>query len=81
MTIEQRLTEEVFGIIEELISNGTPGVRPGDVSSKLRERGAPLGTWQIRAEFTQLEEQGRIACNAETGAWHLVESASLQDAG
>lgn len=81
MTIEQRLIEEVFGIIEELIAKGAPSVRPGDVSSTLRDRNSPTGTWQIRAEFTQLEEQGRIACNAETGAWHLVESASLQDAG
>ena len=81
MSIEQRRTEEVYGIIQELAANGKNALRPGDVNSALRERGAPMGTWEMRAVFSDLESQGRLVCDAETGDWHLTEDASLKDAG
>ena len=90
MTIDQRRSEEVFGIIEELFANGATSVQPGDVSTALRARNAPMGSWQIRAEFSALEVLERIVFDAESGTWHLapsfrasaeVEPASLRDAG
>ena len=80
MSIERRRTEAVYAVIEELFASGRESVRPGDVNAVLRERNAPLGTWEVRAEFTRLESEGRIACNEDTGDWHLADPASLQDA-
>lgn len=81
MSIEQRRTEEVYGIITELVANGKTALRPGDVNSALRERGAPMGTWEMRAVFSELEQEGRLVCDEESGDWHLTENASLKDAG
>ena len=80
MSIEQRRTELVYSLIQELVEQGKSHLRPGDVNALLRERGAPLGTWEVRAEFTELEQDGRIVYDADTGDWHLNDSASLQDA-
>ena len=81
MSIEQRSTEEVFAIIQELVANGKPTLRPGDVNTVLRERNSPMGGWAVRAEFTRLEELGRISCDEKTGDWRLLESAPMKDAG
>ncbi|XOV83490.1 MAG: hypothetical protein ACFHXK_21975 [bacterium] len=81
MSIEQRRTEEVFAIIQELVAGGKTRLRPGDVNTVLRERNSPMGTWAVRAEFTRLEEQGHISCDAQTGDWQLLESAPMKDAG
>ena len=80
MSIELRRTELVYSLIRELVADGKAHVRPGDVNALLRERNAPLGTWEVRAEFTRLEQDGRLACHAETGDFYLTENASLQDA-
>lgn len=80
MSIELRRTEMVYSVIQELAANGKSTVRPGDVNALLRERDTPLGTWEVRAEFSRLERDGRIACNEESGDWFLAERASLQDA-
>ena len=81
MSIERRRTEEVYSIIQELVADGLSSLRPGDVNSALRERGAPMGTWEMRAVFSELEQEGRLACDADTGDWHLIDSTSLKDAG
>ena len=70
----------VYTIIRELVANGKTAVRPGDVNTQLRERGSPMGTWEVRAEFSRLESDGRLACDEDTGDWYLTESPSLQDA-
>jgi hypothetical protein len=80
LSIELRRTETVYSVIQELFSNGRTSVRPGDVNAVLRERDAPMGTWEVRAEFSRLESDGRLACNEDTGNWYLTENASLQDA-
>ena len=81
MKKEHPRTELVYEVICELIEQGKSSVRPGDVNSVLRERGAPLGTWEVRAEFTQLERIGRITCDEDTGNWHLAANASLKNTG
>jgi len=80
LSIELRRTEMVYGLIRELFADGKASVRPGDVNTLLRERQAPLGTWEVRAEFSRLERQGRIALDEDTGTWYLTESQSLKDA-
>ena len=82
MSIEHRRIESVIAVIQELVEQGQVTFRPGDVAASLRDANAPLPVWQIRGDFTTLESQGRISCDASTGNWVLLEqSESLQDAG
>ncbi len=80
MSNRQIRTEIVFAVIQELFAGGKIAVRPGDVSSALREQDTPLGTWEVRVEFARLERLNRIECDADTGLWRLTENVSLQDA-
>ena len=81
MSLAHRRTEIVFAVIQELVSRGHTALRPGDVNSELRKRGEPLGTWEVRAEFNELAKQNRLACDEDTGQWHLTENANLKSAG
>lgn len=81
MSIEQRRTAIIVGILRELFTSGKTALRPGDVNSVLRERDMPMGGWEVRAEFAKLERDAVIECNAETGNWHLTENSSLKDTG
>ena len=81
MSFEKRRTATVYGIIQELFAEGKSSIRPGDVNSVLRERGMPMGTWEVRAEFSRLEREAALECDADTGNWHLTENSSLKDAG
>ena len=81
MSTDQRRTETVYNVIKQLIADGKTTVRPGDVNAVLRERNAPMGTWQVRAEFTYLETQDLLVCDPETGDWRLTENTSLKDTG
>ena len=60
-------------VIQELLADRDT-IRPGDVNSALRERGSPMGTWEVRAEFSRLEQEGRIQCDEDTGNWRLAEN-------
>lgn len=64
-------------IFAELAATGRfgDGIRPGDISSLLREHGQPLAVWEIRYELTQLERAGSIVLDANTGRW---QPAKLQ---
>ncbi len=79
LSIELRRTEMVYNVIQQIAAAGKETLRPGDVSTRLREMGSPLGSWEIRAEFSVLERQSRIACDAESGAWFIVQPAVAQD--
>ncbi len=81
MSIEQRRTAIIVGIVRELFTEGKTAIRPGDVNAVLRERGMPMGAWEVRAEFSKPEREAVIQCNAETGDWHLTENSSLKDTG
>ena len=71
----------MYAVIKELFAEGKSSVLPGDVIAVMRERNAPIGTWLMRAEFTALEEQDLIRCDADTSDWYLTENSSLKDAG
>jgi hypothetical protein len=76
LSVERRRTEVVREIIQELFANGRSQVRPGDVNSVLRERGMPMGTWEVRAEFTALEAEGAIILDPATAGWLPSKSGS-----
>ncbi len=76
MSVERRRTEVVREIIQELFASGRSQVRPGDVNSALRERGMPMGTWEVRAEFTVLEAEGALLLDPATAGWVTGKSVS-----
>ena len=76
MSVERRRTEVVREIIQELFASGRSQVRPGDVNSALRERGMPMGTWEVRAEFTVLEAEGALLLDPVTAGWITGKSVS-----
>ena len=81
MSFEKRRTATVASIIAELIAGGKSSLRPGDVNAELRERGNPMGTWEVRAEFSRLEELGEIQLDAASGTWQLSAETTLRETG
>ena len=81
LSFEKRRTRTVYEVIQALFADGKSSIRPGDVNTVLRERGMPMGAWEVRAEFSALEREAVIECNPETGNWHLTENSSLKDTG
>ncbi len=69
MSIDRRRTEIVRSIVVELFESGRKSIRPGDVNDVLRERNAPMGSWEVRAEFTNLERLGVIVLDKDTADW------------
>lgn len=80
MSFDKRRTATVQGIIKELFAAGQASLRPGDVNAVLRERGMPMGGWEVRAEFTRLERAGVLTLDAPTGNW-LPGQAAETSAG
>ena len=80
-SFEKRRTATVAAVIAELVAGGKESLRPGDVNSVLRERGQPMGTWEVRAEFAKLEKMGELQCDAASGDWFVTETASLKSTG
>jgi hypothetical protein len=78
LSVEQRRTKLVYSVIEELVEAGKAEFQPGDVNSALRERGQPLGTWEVRGEFSVLSNQGLINLDPTTGRWALAKSKNRQ---
>jgi len=65
----QKRTRLVLETVDRLVAEGAARVRPGEVASELREAGQPLGIWEIRYEFSTLEENGLLRNDADSGAW------------
>ena len=72
-----RRTRTVFEAVVALVGEGASHFRPGDVASHLREAGSPIGVWEIRGEFTNLERMALIELDPEHAVWHLVDGASF----
>ncbi len=81
MSFEKRRTATVASVIADLVANGKTTLRPGDVNAELRERGKPMGTWEVRAESTRLEALGEIQLDAASGNWQLSADTSLKQTG
>lgn len=81
MSFEKRRTATVVDVLSELVAGGKTELRPGDVNTILRSRGLPMGTWEVRAEFSKLEKEGVLQLDAASGNWHLTEDADLKNTG
>ena len=81
MSIEQRRTATVLDIIQNLVAAGQAQVRPGHVNSQLREMNQPMGTWEVRAEFSRLVREGYLTPNPATGDFQLTEKSAQESAG
>jgi hypothetical protein len=78
LSIEHRRTKIVYTVIQELVEQGRATFRPGDISSALRERGQPLGTWEVRAELVNLEADGLIHLDEASGEWSMGAADSIK---
>jgi hypothetical protein len=76
----QKRTRLVLDAFEQLIADGVSELRPGNVAALLREKGQPLGAWEVRFEFSSLESEGLIACDPESGAWSLTSGQNRRTA-
>ena len=74
MSLEQRRTKLVYSIIQDLVAGGQSEFQPGDVNSALRRQGQPLGTWEVRGEFSKLAADGLIELDAASGRWTLSKA-------
>jgi hypothetical protein len=83
VTTDSRRTDLVLRVFEELLSTGRydDGLRPGDIGTRLRELGTPLGSWEIRYELTALERLGTIALDEATGRWHPARTDARRKRG
>lgn len=80
MSVEQRRTDLVRAVIHELVDAGRSPLQPGDVSSALRQRGQPLGTWEVRREFARLGELGELELDPASGSWSLTKARKHRQA-
>ncbi|MDD9964398.1 MAG: hypothetical protein F4048_14775 [Gammaproteobacteria bacterium] len=79
MSIDRKRTEAIFDLICELVASGQAECRPGDICTLLRERNQPMGTWMVRREFSKLADEGLIAVDPASGAWHRTGKAAKPD--
>ena len=66
----------IVEIIQTVVGQGKQAFRPGHINDVLRERNLPVGNWQVRADFSELESLGLIECDASTGDWHITEAGA-----
>ena len=78
MSLEQRRTKLVYSIIQDLVAGGQAQFQPGDVNAALRRQGQPLGTWEVRGEFSVLADQGLIDVDPATAQWTLAKPSKRQ---
>lgn len=76
MSLEKQQQDQVIQVIRSLVADGTTEFRAGNIADALRAAGDPMGTWQIRATLTALEEAGLIRHDAAQNLWTLAGDAS-----
>ena len=76
LSIAHRRTKLVFSAFEALVGEGHTGIRPGDITTRLRALNQPLSAWEVRGELSNLAAEGLIAVDPATGAWRPVAQAS-----
>ena len=72
MTTDRRDIDLVLRAFNELATSATNGLSPGDVGSRLRELGEPMGMWAIRRALTVLEAEAQITFDQPTATWRLT---------
>ena len=81
LSTDRRRVEQVLSIIRDLSGEDQARVTPGDVADKLRADNSPVPVWQLRADFSQLGEEGLIELDPESAAWALSPEQSLKNTG
>ena len=76
MGIDQHRTDQVYLVIESLVSAGQAEFRPGHIADALRDAGSPILTWEIRMELARLEAEGLVQVDETSGAYTLAKPAS-----
>ncbi len=46
----------------------------------MRDDGSPLGSWEVRGQFSQLENLGLLKIDVDTGIWQLVDGVDFDEA-
>ena len=75
-----RLTKTIYGAICRVVADGNDSLRPGDVVGYLRDEDRPLGSWEVRGQFSRLENLGLLKIDAATGIWQLVDGVEFDEA-
>ena len=78
MSEARRQTRIVYEVFMEIVSEGNPGVRQGDIIERLRSRNHALGIWKVTGEFSTLEELNLIQLNIHTGLWSPVPDRNFE---
>ncbi|MEZ5560186.1 MAG: hypothetical protein R3E86_16780 [Pseudomonadales bacterium] len=76
MSIQHRKSQLILAIIDELVATGREEFKPGDLTSRLRERNQPMGTWEVRGLLSQLAGEGAIEIDAASGRWRRTTDRS-----
>lgn len=72
--------QKVFAAIKQATDNNASNYfRVGTISETLRSGGFPLGSWEVRGEFTRLANDGFIVLDASTAQWQLTPSGTATD--
>ena len=69
VALDQYNSDQIKAQIKALADEGHASLRPGDVLTRLRKLGSPIGAWNIRAEFTRLTREGFLEFDAEHAHW------------
>ena len=75
-----RLTKAIYEAVCRVVADGNVSLRPGDIVGYFRDQDRPLGSWEVRGQFTRLENLGLLKIDATTGIWELVEGADFDEA-
>ena len=75
-----RLTRAIYEAVCRVVADGNVALRPGDIVGHFRDQDRPLGSWEVRGQFSRLEDLGLLKNDATTGIWELVEGADFEEA-
>ena len=75
-----RLTKAIYEAVCRVVADGNVSLRPGDIVGYFRDQDRPLGSWEVRGQFSRLENLGLLKIETTTCIWELVEGADFDEA-
>ncbi len=72
MSVLSRNSRLVLETIAKVDAEAPGGVTSAMVGKALREQRTPIPDWQIRGEFSLLEEAGYLSFAPASSTWHLA---------
>lgn len=74
---QRERTQKVFNAIKSTVDNSTSqSFRSGDISQTLRNGGFPLGSWEVRGEFSALQSINMIELDSSAADWRLTDAGA-----